>query len=112
MAAAKSKRAQGQLRRREREAYERSQRRLPPPTPPPHSTPEHLLLRQISEKLQVIFIKVHNLQVEVDQLRTANLQAVQFICSILDDPDARHYAAAISKDFGVSISSTVKNSPV
>lgn len=66
--------------------------------------PEHLvrcdlIIRQTFEKMTALFAKVHNLQVEVTQLRQQVVASNLLFFRLLDDPDTRRHAEAVMKDY-------------
>lgn len=55
-----------------------------------------LLLKQTSEKLTALFAKVHNLQVQIEQMRTENYRLAMQYGQLLHDPE--YYKEAIRLD--------------
>lgn len=84
------------------------------PKPPQVITldkPVETLLRQTHEKLQVIFIILKNLQVEVSQLKSEQTKLRSTILALLSDPRAREDMLSVLKDFGVQNGSQESHRP-
>lgn len=62
---------------------------------------DSLLLRQIAEKLTVAIIKLHNLDVQIQELRTENKALRSVVLTLLADPQAQHDAVAVLKDWNI-----------
>lgn len=83
-----------------------------PPRPKPlPSIPLDIIIRQTYEKLQVVFIHVHNLGVEVSQLRAETQKLRSVVLTLLADPQAREDALAVLKEYGTSKNTHVKDIP-
>lgn len=62
---------------------------------------DSLLLRQMSEKLTVAIIKLHNLDVQIQELRAETKSANTLFLALLNDPKARHEIEAIARDLRI-----------
>lgn len=60
---------------------------------------DSLLLRQISEKATITIRQLHNLQIEVSELRAEQAKLRSVVLTLLADPQAREDAVAVLKDF-------------
>lgn len=60
---------------------------------------DSLLLRQIAEKQTVAIIKLHNLDVQIQELHQTQKKLVALVATLLADPKAREDALAVIKDF-------------
>lgn len=82
--------------------YASGRKRQPPPDESLdlHS-PEKLLLRQTYEKLQVIFLVVKNLGVEVSQLRAEQKALRSMVLALLTDPQAQHELEAMARSIRI-----------
>lgn len=60
---------------------------------------DSLLLRQIAEKCTVAIRQLHNLNVEIQELRAEQTKLRTVVLTLLADPQARHDAVAVLKDF-------------
>lgn len=90
----------------ERAAYEKgwrvgrsSAKHDPPPPSFDLHSPEKLLLKQIYEKLHVVFLQIKNLYVEISQLRAEQTKLRSVVLTLLADPQAREDAMAVIKKF-------------
>jgi len=70
-----------------------------------------LIIRQSHEQNTIIILKVHALQVEVQELRSAIAKSNTLFLTLLNDPETRNHAAAVAKDLGVGQGGTVKPTP-
>lgn len=60
---------------------------------------DSLLLRQIAEKQTITIIKLHNLDVQIQQLREENKTLRSLVLTLLADPQTQHDALAVIRDF-------------
>lgn len=71
------------------------------PSPRPHvySKELDLIIRQSYEKLTALFIKVHNLQIEVSELRKEQRKTRAVLLAFLRDPQNLHEAEAVVREY-------------
>lgn len=62
---------------------------------------DSLLIRQTFEKLSALFIKVHNLSVEVSELRSEQKKLRAAILAMLSDPQTIREAQAIARELRI-----------
>lgn len=65
-----------------------------------------LLLRQVAEKQQVLFIQQKNTQAEIQGLRREVKQMAKLFLELLSDDTTRNHAEMVLKDFRLSDSTT------
>ena len=92
--------------KQKRESWARQDRLAVKRASSPPAVPFDLLLRQIGEKVTVAIIKLHNVQVELGELRRENAElrhelrrVVETMRVLCEDPEARHHAEAIMRDY-------------
>ncbi len=66
-----------------------------------------LVIRQTFEKVTALFYKIHNLQVEVSELRAEQRATRAVLLALLGDPQTRHEAEAVLRDLKFNINKTL-----
>ena len=56
-------------------------------------------LKHVNSKLQTSIACVHNLQVEIQELRSELRATTALFAALVDDPESRRHAEAVLKDF-------------
>lgn len=58
-----------------------------------------VVIRNTCANVAIILTRVHNLQVELNELREEHKKLRAVVCTLLSDPQAREDALAVLKDF-------------
>lgn len=70
-----------------------------------------LIIRQTSEKQQVIFLKLQAVLVEVQELRAETRKLRSVVLTLLADPQAREDAVAVLKEWSFKEETHIKKDP-
>lgn len=63
------------------------------------NTPLDIIIRNTCANVAILLTKVHNLQVEVQELRTEQAKLRSVVLTLLADPQAREDALAVLRKF-------------
>lgn len=58
-----------------------------------------LVIRQTYEKLQVLFMKVSNIQADMQSIQEGQKRLIGLVAHLFDDPEARRHAENVLKQY-------------